>query len=110
MIQKLLLPLYLSEAGGEFGAVCFMVCYALTALPVTRTAFLCTGTIDGVYFLYCDTDMVFMMYDGLFTCTFFATFGIDVRTVDVLFKREIVCCHPLFYFGNRFGSEVVNIL
>ena len=46
MIQKLLLPLYLSEAGGEFGAVFFMMCNALAALSVTGTAFFRARTID----------------------------------------------------------------
>ena len=48
MIQKLLLPLYLSEAGGEFLPVFFMMCYTLATLSVTGTVFLCTETIDGV--------------------------------------------------------------
>ena len=34
-----LLPLYPTQAGGEFGSVCSMVCDALTTLSVTRTVF-----------------------------------------------------------------------
>ena len=34
----LFLPIYSSEAGGEFGAVCFVVSYTLTTLSVSRTS------------------------------------------------------------------------
>ena len=44
----LFLPIYTMEAGGEFGAVCFVVCYTLTALSVTRTGFFRAGTVYGV--------------------------------------------------------------
>ena len=48
MIQKLLFPVDAAEAGGKFGAVCFMMRYALAALSVAGTAFFCAGTIDIV--------------------------------------------------------------
>jgi hypothetical protein len=48
MIQKLSFPLYATEAGGEFGAVCFVVSYTGTAMSMTGTGFLCARTIDIV--------------------------------------------------------------
>ena len=33
------LPIYSTQAGGEFGAVFFMMCHALAALSVTGTVF-----------------------------------------------------------------------
>ena len=48
MIQKLLLPLYPTQAGGEFGAVLFVVGNALTAMSMTGTAFFRAGTIDVI--------------------------------------------------------------
>ena len=41
----LFLPLNPPQAGGEFGAVCFVVSYTLTTLSVPRTSLFCTGAI-----------------------------------------------------------------
>ena len=35
----LILPIYAAETGGEFGSMCFVVCYAGTTLSMTRTVF-----------------------------------------------------------------------
>ena len=35
----LIFPFNPSQAGGEFGSVCFMMCYASTTETVTRTVF-----------------------------------------------------------------------
>ena len=47
MIQKLLFPVDAAEAGGKFGAVCFMMRYTLATLPVSRTIF-GTRTVDVI--------------------------------------------------------------
>ena len=43
--RLLRLPLYPTQAGGEFGSVCFVVGDTGTTETVTRTAFFCAGTI-----------------------------------------------------------------
>ena len=48
MIPKLFLPFNPPQARREFGSVGFMVGNTLATMSVTGTAFLCTGTIDGV--------------------------------------------------------------
>ncbi len=48
MIQNLFLPIYAAEAGGEFGSMCFMMCYTGTTETVTGTAFFCARAIDIV--------------------------------------------------------------
>ncbi len=41
----LFLPIYAAEAGGEFGSVCFVVCYASTTETVPWASFLRAGAI-----------------------------------------------------------------
>ena len=41
------LPIYSTQAGGEFGSVCFVVCYAGTTETMAGTIF-CVRTIDVI--------------------------------------------------------------
>ncbi len=70
-IKLLFLPVYSSEAGGEFGSSGFMMCDAGAATPVPRTAFFCAWAINII------------MWTGHGTCVLLSHYSFYVFPVEV---------------------------
>ena len=92
-----LLPIYSTQAGGEFGSVCFVVIDALTTLSVTRTSLFCTGAIYVImwtgHMLFKFLCLLLKCFDSLQVCLFYRRKGI-VEPVGISDKS--LCVEWLF--------------